>query len=541
MQQNNSAIKHLIKPFSFELPQSEQFNPLLLDNLNWDYVQANLDIAQCGPFLKNFVQSNFTSDTIRNMEFRQFKKMLEVCQFAMDFYTQNQEQKEIEIDEKVQVLRNKQEQLEKLKEIEKQHIDKQNSINKELELLKAEAKKVKEQAVKNIIFKCHHCDKCYTSKQELLKHIDNKHVEKQKDDITNPEYLGSMLQQLQQQQTQQQQSMANTQQSFMKQQQFGNTMQSMPDPLMIGSAGFQQLKQQQIEKMEQKQRRKEERRIKRENDREERQKRILQQEEQMKQFQNQMKVLIEQKVQEMVKLNNMVGSQQQAQIIQQKKLIAELEELKQMKFVQKEQSIIQLDPQQVNQSKSNDDEKILNIIDKEVNDLDISQQSLHSQQLSRDQKLQINKNQKAGDQSGMMSFHNYSYSQNSQNMINVKTEMGKAHQIKNNQLNVAEMAHVGEIESDNEVLDQDGDASYLRPVNKKSEVQQAEIEFIEAIRKKKILKEDPQDDDDEDDRDFDDLLNKEKQKLLGPNTESQTNKELLESLNKIQQLSKDKS
>lgn len=95
------------------------------------------------------------------------------------------------------------------------------------------------------------------------------------------------------------------------------------------------------------------------------------------------------------------------------------------------------------------------------------------------------------------------------------------------------MAHVGEIESDNEVLDQDGDASYLRPVNKKSEVQQAEIEFIEAIRKKKILKEDPQDDDDEDDRDFDDLLNKEKQKLLGPNTESQTNKELLESLNKM--------
>ncbi|CAD8118005.1 unnamed protein product [Paramecium sonneborni] len=541
MQQNNSAIKHLIKPFSFELPQSEQFNPLLLDNLNWDYIQANLDIAQCGPFLKNFVQSNFTSDTIRNMEFRQFKKMLEVCQFAMDFYTQNQEEKEKEIDEKVEVLKKKQEQLEKLKEIEKQHVDKQNTINKELELLKVEAKQVKEQAVKNIIFKCHHCDKCYPSKKELLKHIDNKHVEKQKDDITNPEYLGSMLQQLQQQQMQQQQSMANTQQSFLKQQQFGNTMQSVPDPLMIGSAGFQQLKQQQIEKMELKQKRKEERRIKRENDREERQKRILQQEAQMKEFQNQMKILIEQKVQEMVKLNSMVGSQQQAQIIQQKKLIAELEELKQMRFVQKDQSIIQQDQQQVNQSKSNDDEKLLNIIDKEVNDLDISQQSLHSQQLSRDQKLQINKNQKVGDQSGMMSFHNYSYSQNSQNIINVKTEMGKAHQIKNNQINQAEMAHVGEIESDNEILDQDNDASYLRPVNKKSEVQQAEIEFIEAIRKKKIQKEDIQDDDDQEDRDFDDLLNKEKQKLLGPNVESQTNKELLESLNKIQQQSKLKS
>ncbi|CAD8206978.1 unnamed protein product [Paramecium pentaurelia] len=42
MQQNNSAIKHLIKPFSFEFPQLEQFSPLFLNNLNQDYIITNL-------------------------------------------------------------------------------------------------------------------------------------------------------------------------------------------------------------------------------------------------------------------------------------------------------------------------------------------------------------------------------------------------------------------------------------------------------------------------------------------------------------------
>ncbi|CAD8114001.1 unnamed protein product [Paramecium sonneborni] len=131
----------------------------------------------------------------------------------------------------------------------------------------------------------------------------------------------------------------------------------MPDLLMTVSIGFQQLKQQQIEKMELKQTRKEERRIKRENERDERQKintlflfvldllilllncssdfqnfmngtlidikyfqelkQILvelQQEAQTNEFQNQMKLLIEQKQQEMVRLISMVGLQQQVQI-----------------------------------------------------------------------------------------------------------------------------------------------------------------------------------------------------------------------------------
>ncbi|KAM3135811.1 hypothetical protein pb186bvf_012064 [Paramecium bursaria] len=523
------------KPFSFQLPQAETFNPVLLENVDQDLADAG-DMSTCAPFLRNFVQSHITADTIREMSFLQFKKMLHICQNTIDFYTQLQEQKEQQINERNQILQSKQEQLDKLKLIDKQHQQKQQQISKELDQLKEEAKKVKEAQIKSILFKCHHCDKLFQGKEYLVKHIETKHAKQPSDEVTNPEYLASMLQQIQ---VQNQQSMANTGQSwarpFANTQPFGNTVQSMgmADPMMLGTAGFQQLKQQQLDKLSEKQSRKEERKLKREQDRQERIERIRLQESQMGQFQSTVQTILDSKMSDMIKVQTKITNQQQFQLQQQKKLMADLEEIKNQKVYIKEQSVIQ-EQQPVNQTKNDDS---LNDMLKDKQQLGDSDDNLDSLQMNKDQRLLITKNQQIADQSGMISFHNYSY--NDKSLMQIKQpDDDKLQNIGNQKIN-SEMAHIGELESDNEQLEGDQDADYLRPQNKRSQVESAQIEYLQELRKKQTnFEEKVIDDDIVNQLDWKEEVKKNRIKQFGEDVMNKDQKEL-QSLNlKAQEFNK---
>lgn len=92
-----------LKPFSFQLPQNEPFNPILLANTDLENIKLSgyhiilkhqSDLNQAAPLLRNFVSAKFTSDQVERMTFEEFTKLLKVCQVSMDYYMENQDKQE---------------------------------------------------------------------------------------------------------------------------------------------------------------------------------------------------------------------------------------------------------------------------------------------------------------------------------------------------------------------------------------------------------------------------------------------------------------
>ncbi|CAD8192648.1 unnamed protein product [Paramecium octaurelia] len=149
IQQNNSPIKHLVKPFSFELPQSEQFNPLLLDNLNQNYIYTHLQFLAYGLIWANsqeLCSIYFHFKYNEKYSISIFQENSREGSISLRISKLNQKWVEVEIKEIIQVFRNQQELLVKLKEI-KIIFGQGICYYRELQF-STKAKKVKEQAVK---------------------------------------------------------------------------------------------------------------------------------------------------------------------------------------------------------------------------------------------------------------------------------------------------------------------------------------------------------------------------------------------------------
>ncbi|CAK59800.1 unnamed protein product (macronuclear) [Paramecium tetraurelia] len=156
--------------------------------------------------------------------------MLEKSQFTMNFNTQlknGKKQKYMKQCKSSETNRNYQSSLKK----SKQYLDKESAIigsSNSQQRPRRLKKKVSKQNIQMSSLQSK-----LSLKQELLKHINHKQVEKRKVDITNPEDLSTMQQQLLSQQIQQQLSLEDTQLSLMMQQQHEITMQFMPDIVRI--------------------------------------------------------------------------------------------------------------------------------------------------------------------------------------------------------------------------------------------------------------------------------------------------------------------
>ncbi|CAD8114003.1 unnamed protein product [Paramecium sonneborni] len=147
IQKNNSAIKHLIKPFSFQLPQSEQFNPLLLDNLYWNYIQANLQFNISLYSLEILINVDHFLKTLSNPILHQMISQI----WNLDYLKQSQKYPnllwisilKLTRKRKSRTFKNKTRVYRKLKEIQKQHLNQQTPRNKELYQFKIQAKQIK--------------------------------------------------------------------------------------------------------------------------------------------------------------------------------------------------------------------------------------------------------------------------------------------------------------------------------------------------------------------------------------------------------------
>ena len=70
-----------MKPFSFQLPQNEELNLTLLDNIEVDAIKTSgyinniyifRDLNSCSFLLRNFIASKITHETIEDLPFESF-------------------------------------------------------------------------------------------------------------------------------------------------------------------------------------------------------------------------------------------------------------------------------------------------------------------------------------------------------------------------------------------------------------------------------------------------------------------------------------
>ena len=195
-----------MKPFSFQLPQNEELNLTLLDNIEVDAIKTSgyinniyifRDLNSCSFLLRNFIASKITHETIEDLPFESFQKLLGVAQLAMDYYTQNQEKKEQLINNRIAGLQQKQEMLQKLTEMQKKQEEKKQIIGTQQEKLHKEYEDIKRKAANSVNYKCHICHLVLQNREAMREHIEKKHTNTIVESQANPDYLSAMLGQLQ--------------------------------------------------------------------------------------------------------------------------------------------------------------------------------------------------------------------------------------------------------------------------------------------------------------------------------------------------------
>ncbi|KAL4449743.1 hypothetical protein ABPG74_008116 [Tetrahymena malaccensis] len=160
------------KPFKFTEP-TEQLNLRLVANIDPDQLYYRGDLDQASAVLKNFVNSHIPEE----MDYEMFNKLFRLSQLAIEYYSQEQANRQQVIDDQYLKYKQLQEQEKNLTELKTKHNEKKEAYKEQIKQLSKKIKEMKKEAERIGSYKCIYCSKAYRDKEGLDSHVKRRHLD----------------------------------------------------------------------------------------------------------------------------------------------------------------------------------------------------------------------------------------------------------------------------------------------------------------------------------------------------------------------------
>ncbi|EAS06305.2 zinc finger, C2H2 type family protein (macronuclear) [Tetrahymena thermophila SB210] len=160
------------KPFKFTEP-TEQLNLRLVANIDPDQLYYRGDLDQASAVLKNFVNSHIPEE----MDYEMFNKLFRLSQLAIEYYSQEQANRQQVIDDQYLKYKQLQEQEKNLNELKIKHNEKKETYKEQIKQLSKKIKEMKKEAERIGSYKCVYCSKAYRDKDGLDSHVKRRHLD----------------------------------------------------------------------------------------------------------------------------------------------------------------------------------------------------------------------------------------------------------------------------------------------------------------------------------------------------------------------------
>ncbi|KAL4501694.1 hypothetical protein ABPG72_018745 [Tetrahymena utriculariae] len=160
------------KPFKFTEP-TEQLNLRLVANIDPDQLYYRGDLDQASAVLKNFVNSHIPEE----MDYEMFNKLFRLSQLAIEYYSQEQANRQQVIDDQYLKYKQLQEQEKNLADLKTKHNEKKEIYKEQIKQLSNKIKEMKKEAERIGSYKCVYCSKAYRDKEGLDSHVKRRHLD----------------------------------------------------------------------------------------------------------------------------------------------------------------------------------------------------------------------------------------------------------------------------------------------------------------------------------------------------------------------------